>query len=97
MGIVKWIVAGVGLEVGSQAAREGIEAVRKRNEPLTPAEKKKRAKQAAAAAKQTRRAEKAAVKAAAKTARLRVKAKKRADKAVDDELAALKKQVEREG
>lgn len=90
---MKWIVAGMGWELGKEAAREGIDAVRKRNEPLTPEQEKQLAEQQRAEAKARANAEKAAAKAAVKAERDRKKAKVRAEKEIDAELKALKKKM----
>ena len=49
MGIFRYIVQGIGWEIGSQAAREGIDALKEQNDapadkPLTEREQKKLAK-----------------------------------------------------
>lgn len=102
MGLMKWIVAGIGLEIGREVAREGIDEARARAglEKLTPEQRAARLREEArakkSAEKEAIRAAKQAEKEARKAAKLRAKEAKRAEKALDDELAALKKRVEDE-
>lgn len=92
MGLVKWIVAGMGWEIGKEAAREGMDALRPKP-PQTPEEKKRAEKAAKEAAKARARDEKRAAKLAAKAERERHKEKLRDEKTIDRELEALKKQM----
>jgi NAD(P)-dependent dehydrogenase (short-subunit alcohol dehydrogenase family) len=84
VGIFRYIVQGIGWEVGRTAAREGIDHVRNLPEeevapPLTEKEKAKLLKQQAAAAAKARAERDAAV-------------KKKADD-IEAQLAALKKKA----
>ena len=84
MGIFRYIVQGIGWEIGSQAAREGIDHVRKSSDeevapPLTEKEKAKLLKEQAAAAAKARAEREALI-------------KKKADD-IEAQLAALKKKT----
>ena len=96
MGMLRFILQGIGWEVGRTAAKEGIDHLREeeakaKQPPMSP---KERAKADKRAAKEAARREKQAKKDAVRVAKAKEKAKRAEAKAIDRELAELKKTLD---
>ncbi len=94
--MLRYILQGIGWEVGRTAAKEGIEHLREeeaktQEPPLSP---KERARAEKRAAKEAARRAKLAKKEATRAAKAKEKAKRAEAKAIDRELAELKKTLD---
>ncbi len=85
MGILRYIVQGFGWEIGSQAAREGINSLKEQRANDTPA----------LSPREQRKLEKERAKVAARATRERNEAIARNEARIEEELRALKKKSER--
>lgn len=96
MGMLRYILQGIGWEVGRSAAKEGIEHLREEEDraKAPPMSAKERAKAEKRAAKEAVRAKKRAEKDARRAAKAKAKAEKVEAKAIDRELAELKKTLD---
>jgi hypothetical protein len=96
MGMLRYILQGIGWEVGRTAAKEGIEHLREEEAraKAPPMSATERAKADKRAAKEAQRAKKRAAKDAKRAAKAKAQAKKAEAKAIDRELADLKKKLD---
>lgn len=97
--MLRYILQGIGWEVGRTAAKEGIDHLREGQakeapSPKVPPSPKERARADARAAKEAARAARARRKAAKAEAKAKQKAAKAEAAAIDRELAALKKKLD---
>lgn len=89
--LLRYLVKGLGWELGKTAAQEAVEELRASGDP------KKIEADARAAKREAQRAAREAERARARAEKARAKEAKRRAREVESELAALKKRVDREG